>query len=72
MLSTERQKPRDTGSPEQKEADPGNAPLSESIPNANAAGDGALGRSMDSLLQPEDEERKSRSDEGIQKDPEPY
>lgn len=57
-------------SPENKDSKAAK-PLSETIPNAHAAGDGAMGRSDESAIKP-DEENKNRSDECIKKDAEPY
>ena len=46
-------------------------PLSDTIKNAHAAGDGALGRSLDSTIEP-GEERTDRSSEESRKGPEQY
>lgn len=55
--------------PENRDQKPEQAPLSDSIPNAHASGDGALGRTDE----PEPKPRKTiHGDEAIKKEPENY
>lgn len=55
--------------PENRDQKPEQAPLSDSIPNTHASGDGALGRTDESEVKPR---KTSRGDEAIKKEPENY
>jgi hypothetical protein len=72
MQQKEKPSPGESSSPENKEHSKPEAPLSESIPNANASGDGAMRRDKDTILEQDQENRENRRDDGIEKDPEPY
>ena len=55
--------------PENRDQQPDQAPLSDQIPNAHAAGDGSLGRSEEWEVKPR---KTTRGDEAIKKEPENY
>jgi hypothetical protein len=62
----------DTGTepaPENRDQQTRPAPLSDQIPNAHAAGDGALGKSDESEVKPR---KTAHGDEAIKKEPENY
>ena len=56
-------------SPENRDQDQGAPSLSETIPNAHAAGDGSLGRSEEATVEPK---KTTKGDEAIKKEPEGY
>lgn len=70
MHTNEESGGRQSGSPENKDKEAAK-PLSQTIPNAHATGDGAMGRSDEQAIEPDDEKRQN-NDAEINKDPEQY
>ena len=72
MQQKEKPSGGESSSPEKKEHPKPEPPLSENIPNAHASGDGAMRRDKDTILEPDEDNKENRGDDGIEKDPEPY
>jgi hypothetical protein len=72
MQQKENPSTSESSSPENREHPKPEAPLSESIPNANASGDGAMRRDRDTVIEPDQDKDNNRRDDGIEKDPESY